>query len=219
MSKAWTLWLPQVAVETYQCPEVTQIEAILYSATAFCEKSLAWQAWQLPYPLPTIVAGADPSIPFNVEVGQMVWKILAANLQGNSYPHVTPRTPEWCDEQYPGWLDGGQLGKPSNVCQISPDSFVPVPAATGGPWTMMLRVALKPTRTATVGPDFLYNDYLQQIAYGAKSQLLAMRDKPWTDLQRASAYAKIFDDACLDAKVRAAKGFGRGRVRVKGNFV
>lgn len=217
--KLWTLWLPQVAPETYLVPELLQIESIRYAAIEFCEKSLAWQAQLLPYPLPTIVQGADPSIPFGTETGTAAWKILHANLQGSAYPTVTPRTPEWCDENYPGWLDGGQLGKPSNVCQISPDSFVPVPAATGGPWTMIMRVALKPTRDSAQGPDFLFNDYLDAVALGAKARMFMMRDKPWTDDRRASGDYAMFLDKCLDAKVRAAKGFGRGRIRVKGNFL
>ena len=62
MSKAWTLYLPQVAPSTYGAPEIQQIEAIRNSAIEFCERSLAWQVNQDPYPIPTTLLNTDPRI-------------------------------------------------------------------------------------------------------------------------------------------------------------
>lgn len=217
--KLWSLFLPQVAKETYGAPEILQLEHIRNAAIEFCERSLAWQVIQDPYPLPTVILNTSPIMDFQVEAGVIVVKILRGELVGSSNPPLVARTPEWCDENYPGWMTGSQLGKPSNVTQISPDQWVPVPAATGGPWTAVLRVAYKPSRDSVQGPDFLYNDYLEQIASGAKGRLMLEAKKDWSNPTLGEAHMSVFDAACDRAKVRAAQGFGRGRVRVKSRFV
>jgi len=219
MSKTWTAFLPQVAPTTYGAPEIMQVEAIRNSAIEFCEKSLAWQVNQDPYTIPTTILNTDPQIPFNTDAGILVHKVLNGRLQGFGVAQLTAQTPEWCDYNYPGWLDGAQLGKPSNICQISPDAWVPVPAATGGPWTAILRVAYKPSRDSTTGPDFLFNDYYEDIASGAIARLCAMPKKLWSETQLAMTHAAIFEEAIQRAKMRAARGFGRGRPRVKALFV
>lgn len=216
--KSWDLFLPQVAPETYGAPKILQIEALRNAAIEFCEKTLVWQEEQDPYPLPNLVMGADPFLDFAFPKGVLVWKILHAHLLGGGAPLVTPRTSQWCDQNFPGWQDGAQLGRPTNVVQISPEQWAPVPAANGGPWQMVLHVAYKPDRTATSGPDFLYNDYYEQIAAGAKARLMAMGKKPWGDTNMAGVYLGVFNEAIRQANTRQAHGFGRGRNRVKAEF-
>lgn len=217
--KAWTVFLPQVAPKVYGSPQIMQLEEIRNAAIEFCEKSLAWQVNQDPYPLPTVVPNTNPAVDFQTDAGILVHKILQGHLLGSGSPRLEPQTPEWCDLNYPGWLDGNQRGKPSNVVQISPDAFIPVPAANGGPWTAVLRVAYKPSRDSTQGPDFLFNDYYEDIASGAVARLCAMPKQVWTDPQLAQMHAMSFSDAVARAKIRAARGFGRGRPRVKAQFI
>lgn len=219
MTTLWTAFLPQVAPKTYAAPEIMQIEEIRNAAIEFCEKSLSWQVTQDPYPLMPGINGVNPAQPFNNDSGAIVHKILAANLQGNGSARVFPQTPEWCDEQYPGWNFGAQLGKPSNVTQTTPDTWTPVPAQAGGPWFLIMRVAYKPTRASTGGPDYLFNDYYEVIASGAIARLCAMPKQEWSNPQLVMAHAMVFDTACDKAKVRAARGFGRGAPRVKAQFV
>jgi hypothetical protein len=219
--KAWTLFLPLVASETYGAPKVLQLEHIRNAAIEFCERTKAWQEEQAAYPLPTSVLGSSPFVDFQSDTQKLVHEILAAGLRTSgtaaTWP-VTPRTAQWCDQRYPGWQHAGVVGTPDSVVQISPDQFAPVPAASGGPWEMLLHVAYKPTRTATSGPDFLYNDYYEQIAAGAKARLMAMPGKAWSNPQLAGVYASVFDAAITKANSRQAHGFGRGRVRVKAQF-
>jgi hypothetical protein len=220
--KTWDLFLPQVAPETYGALHIMQIEAVRNAAIEFCEKTRTWQEQQAPYPLPTIVAGASPFLDFQFDTGQLVYEILAAglcNTNSNISTEVTPRTAQWADERYPGWQSGAHVGTPSNVVQISSDQFAPLPAANGEPWTLVLHVALKPDRASTSGPDFLYNDYYEQIAAGAKARLMGMTGKPWSNPTMAVANAGIFDAAIIKANTRQAHGFGRGRVRVRAEFL
>lgn len=214
--KAWSLFLPQVHTETYGAPEIIELEAIRNAAIEFCEKTKCWQETQQPYPLATGVK----FYPFQVSAGQLVHEILAAHLAGNSWRPCDPVTTQWADENFPGWSDdGGPKGQPCAVTQMTMDGFHPVPQVTGGPFSMVLRVAYKPTRTATLGPDVLYNDYYETIAMGAKARLMAMVKQVWSNPQMAVAYGTLFDAAIVEATLRVAKGWGRGRIRVKPRFL
>lgn len=213
--KAWPLFLPQVHPETYGAPQILEIEAIRNAAIDFCERTKCWQEIQPPYPLATGVT----SYQFATDRGVLVHEILGYHLLGGASPLVKPQTTQWCDENYPGWPDGVQVGKPTNVTQLDPDSFWPIPAPSGGPWSAVLQVCYKPTRDSTQGPDLLFNDYYEVIALGAKARLMAMPGQVWANPQLAVAYGALFDSATEKANVRVAKAFGRGRIRVKANFI
>jgi hypothetical protein len=79
-------------------------------------------------------------------------------------------------------------------------------------------MAIKPTRASTGISTDLYEKYLEEIAYGAKARLFAMKAKPWSDAKLAAFNLGMFDQAIGRAKVQAAKGHTRARLRVKPHF-
>jgi hypothetical protein len=109
-------------------------------------------------------------------------------------------------------------GNPNVLTQIDPEHFIliPVPVAVT---SVTLTVALKPTRDATKGPDFLFNDYYEGICAGAKGRLMLMKGKPWTDPQAAALHIGLFNEKITEANVRRSKAFGRGKVRVQAQFM
>lgn len=227
----WSTYLPWVALSTPGCPTILQIDAINAAAQEWCEKTLCWQNNQDNYSLPLVTYGQAVGIfvNFSVQTYQLVHKIIGAHLLGNDSPPCYPRTTQWCDENYPGWADGAQIGKPTNVTQVSEGQFAPVPAACGGnalspggpllPWTMVLHVAYKPSRSATVGPSELYQSYRDQIVMGACSRLMAVPLKAWSNAGYAVELGSLFQEEIDRATLRVAKGFGRGRLRTRGEFM
>lgn len=52
--------------------------------------------------------------------------------------------------------------------------------------------AFQPARTATTVEDFLYNDYLEVIADGAKGLLFGLMAKPWTNGELAQYFTGLY---------------------------
>lgn len=66
-------------------------------------------------------------------------------------------------------------------------------------------VALKPTLTATTIEDFIYEDYLETIADGARGMLFGMAGMPWANGELAAYYTKrymAYRDRAANRKIR-----------------
>lgn len=70
-------------------------------------------------------------------------------------------------------------------------------------YTMAVYVSLKPLRSATALPDFLFNDWFQPIAAGAKAKLMVMPEKPWTNPKAFGVHAQVFESGVGSAMQRA----------------
>lgn len=215
MSVALTTFYPQILASLPKCPKVLVRDMIVLTAGEFCEKTLCWREIQTPY---AIASGTRDYSFANVPVGAVVFKVMSAELDGSP---IDWETPENLDIWYPGWRNPSasfQTGGPQAVTAIKPDAFmmVPKPTASG---SLVLDVAYKPSKTATTLPDFLFQDYYEQIACGVKARLQVMNDKPWTQLQEAAINAKVFSDSIIDASDRQQQGFGRPRIRTRAQFL
>jgi hypothetical protein len=81
--------------------------------------------------------------------------------------------------------------------------------------TADVQYTLKPTRAATTVQDFFFEDYLETVTYGASYRLLEMSDKPWTSLQLAGAFRRLFAQGVSKIRSRAIKSRGKFGGRVK----
>lgn len=209
--KDWTKYLPKVQPEVGMCPPELALEEIRNAAIEFCERSRCWMVIQDPYP----VGGKEMSYDFDADNGAVVWLVDHAELDDRN--ELLLRSPAWCDDEYPGWRRGEITGAPAALTQLDPESFILVPAPDVTR-EVTLTVALKPTRDSPRGPDFLFNDYYEGIAAGAKSRLMLMKDKPWTDAQQGAAYMAFFNEKVDEAALRREKAWGRATIRVKPDY-
>lgn len=92
----------------------------------------------------------------------------------------------------------------------------PPPAAAGIQYG--LKVALQPTSNAMTLPDEIGNTYGEELTYGALYRLQRMNDRQWSNDQDALRNRQDFDLRIGIVSKQAAKGFGRGRLRVKAHF-
>jgi hypothetical protein len=78
-----------------------------------------------------------------------------------------------------------------------------------------VRLVLMLTDSATEIDDDFYDLYHDAITAGAKSRLLAIPQKPWTNLTLSSYFRDQFDQEMAMAKVRAEKGNVKRSLRVQ----
>ena len=89
-----------------------------------------------------------------------------------------------------------------------------MPAETVGS-AITMRVALKPSRTATTINDVLLEDYFEVISAGAKYRLLLSQGKPYTSPQLAAVERDFYISGINKAKQRATRGHLRSDLSVK----
>ena len=92
----------------------------------------------------------------------------------------------------------------------------PPPAIAGTQYGLV--VALMPTQTATSIPDDVFDGHADDISAGAMSRIFALPRCDWTSPKDAQDRRIYFESRIGIVSAQAAKGFGRGRRRVKAHF-
>lgn len=90
----------------------------------------------------------------------------------------------------------------------------------GGGKVLVAKAALKPSRTAKALPDFLYTEWQDAIAAGARFKLLDMHGTEWFQPQLASQYRMEFERHWVPrARVEVAHRQGRPLTVTKPRFI
>jgi hypothetical protein len=210
MAKTWEKWYDEVLPDVPHCPQPVAKNAIRNAAIEFCERSFVYQADH-----PAIAAVQDqgeytyaPGTGLKVVRPEMVWY---------DKKQLTPMTRDDLDRLYAYWPD--ESGTPIYFVQEQLEKLivVPKPAAALAD-AIRLKVSVKPTRASVDIDDAMHEKYLEAIACGAKARLFAMKKKPWTDNELAVYHKQMFDAAIATARLHAARGHTRARMRVRAHF-
>lgn len=210
--KDLSVFLNDVMPDVPGCTVELATNAIRHSCIDFCEKSLILQRDHDPV---TVVAGIV-DYDFEPPTGYLVVKIMKAWYK--SQP-LTPKAPDEINdaEVYNRLFAGANKdGKdPTTILQKDERTFslYGIPAVTV-PNGLTMRVALKPSRSATTVDDVLYEDYVEGIAAGAKYRLMVSPGKPYTNPQLAAAHMDLYRQSTNVARQRAMRGWTRSNLGV-----
>lgn len=187
-------------------PEPLAQQALLDAAIEFCDRSLVVTQMLDPITLSVGTNSVELEAPTGLRVASVlrVWfdeQLLgpqpyaqAATLPSyNSTP--TQYYGEFIDEIY------------SLTVVPAPDKLV----RSG----LKVRVALKPTRTATQVPDILFDHYAQSIVYGALGNLLAIPDQPFSNEAKSLDMTRLARAGAVAARVDALHGHLQSSMSVK----
>lgn len=87
-----------------------------------------------------------------------------------------------------------------------------------GVYTVSVEAILKPKSDATAIDDWVYETYREGLAAGAKSKLMAMAGKPWSNPDLVSYNRDIFTNSINTATLSANRGHGRAPKRTRSVF-
>lgn len=194
---------PYVLPEVKGCPEPLADIHILAASIEFCAKT---HYWLYTHAAIDLVADTKtytisrPSIYVEIETiidpvyinGQKVWQ----------------KTKEWLDANISDWQSTSG-STPLYYTIPSPGVIRPVPYPdaniTGG--IEEITLALKPKPNATLLEDFLFDEFYEVIANGAKARLMEMPEKEWSNPNLAMYYQGKFDHAVVMARTKAKSGY------------
>ena len=218
MATAWDDYLPDVMLEAPGCPTPVAVNAVRSAAIELCQERNVWQetlaliALVAANPLVTIAVPADSEVATILDVRFYPVGVTQGTPVTGPVDEMTLNTlrPGWKDE-----ADAGTVNSPQVCMSPTPLSLriIPVPIANQAA-AIAVTAALRPTRASTEGPDLLYTDYLETITTGALAKLLAMNNKPWTDLVMAVDKRGLFRTKKAQAGIRVLRASGAMQMSV-----
>jgi len=197
-------FLPRLLPYLPACSEPLAEQALLDSAIEFCEKSQV-----LRETLPAIYTVADiASYQMDTSHSQLsVTRVLQVSidelpltgvLAEQFSPVVSPRRPS---EFYS-----------SHAEEYFTLMLSPIPDAE---YEVLVTVAVRPLRTATLVPDELFNTWSEAIIAGAKARAMLTPGQPFSDAGHAAYAARVAERLTNTARVEGNFGRIRGSMRIR----
>lgn len=193
--KLFTALYDEVLIDVPGCQANVALNAIRNAAIEFCERTRCW------------VADADPiasianqaAYQFEPESGTEIVGVIQAYYNGIK---INPMTAEQLDAEYSkpqstfvaGTPWNEQSGVPKFYYIERPDEFILAPYPSEGIASVIkMKLALKPSRTATGMEKWVLDKHFEVLAHGAKYKLCAMHKKPWSSADQAAYHKREFD--------------------------
>ena len=188
--------------------------AILAVAREFCEHTSVWKLALTP--IDTIAGQATYTLPFP-EDSELTRVIDITLLGGDDSSVLLWR---YDDRERPG--ETIALPEPKYASELPPfslslefdqiiiaDDEIPEESVVGG---LTINAAMQPTPDATTLPDFLLNQYSEEIKVGVLSRMMVM-NRPWRDLVLAAKYEGDYNEKMNFVAYQSAVGKTKQRLR------
>jgi hypothetical protein len=190
--------LPRVRPEVLHCPPDLMVQQLRDVIRDFCTFTRAWQHEVESESFVAQVADYD------IEVPTDGYPIAIEHMEYDGAP-VYFKTVAWLDRWLPNWRTR-EADDFSMFTQISPKVFLLtcIPLNNGTAGGVRYRVSLQPTEDAATVDDTLADEWVEVWTDGAKARLLAIPDKPWSNVARADK---------LEMRYRSGRGAARIRVQ------
>lgn len=200
--------LPEVLIHAPNCSDPVAVRYLREAARAVCEKVDLWRERTS-----ITIDDAEGSELTSVTDAEIV-RIEKATINGVP---LTPQTPEWLDDNSPGWDEEEPTGATSRfITQIKPGVIQVVPFTAG---TLKVRLILKPSRSALTLPDFLVDNYGTDIGKGAAARVLMLpTDDTGPNPQMGTLLQSEFAAFLDSLPMKVAKGQQGARPRTKGSY-
>ena len=211
--KTYEAFFPDVLPDVPGCPSDVAIRAIRHAVIEFCEKSLIYQVTQDPITVREGLVDYDLDAPN----GYRVQKVMKVWFRGVELEPVAPDdmvNPDAYSQHIGGYTPSKSLPTGYTQKDFESVSFLPIPNQT---YTnaITMRVALVPLRDSTQIEDFLYEQWGESIACGAKARLMLNPGKPYSNQEAAAINQGRYLTALNDARQRAIRGNVRSDLSVK----
>lgn len=182
-------------------PDVLARQTVLRAAIEFCEKTKYWRyeldnitpvknikIYDLELPDESVVSSIEEPIDHD---GQLI-ELKTKHWLGNNIDNWKTLTADKANYIY--------------VPMVGQIRLVPYPSVTSFN-KLAISVILKPKPSSKTIPDFLFDEYFECLAEGAKSLLYKMPKKDWSDLNLYMDSRAIFEKGMADAEAKSMSGF------------
>lgn len=179
--------------------------ALRNTAIEFFRESWAWRVYTDPISVEAGVPDYDVELPTSTDIVT----VLSVTLDGIP---LDPDTADGLDRLRPRWMT--ETGKPKRYTMTESTSIIlaPVPDANY-PNSLVMWMALMPTRNASSIPDWAASLYWDGLVAGTIAYLMEMPEKPWSNEKFAANRRRVFNAAVASARESAVRGLSRAPLR------
>lgn len=197
---SWTQFHPYVMPSVQGCPLAIVNNAIRSAAIEFCEKSNLWLADSVE----TDILAGEARYGYSTPTGARVSQLVVVEVDDMPLPMTTRHD---LDSFNAGWRT--LTSATPITCYMDSDSTIRLVGTPTEDKAGALRivVSLKPSRSSSDCPEFLFEDWAETIAAGALSRLHAMIGKVWANTDLANLHARKFREGLSIAKSKAFKSY------------
>lgn len=195
---------PAVLSSAPGAPAATINRCLVEAARELCRTANAWRADIASFN--TVASQAEYTI--TPPTGGLLVDVISGRVE-NLGP-LTVKAPELIDAE--DSLARSTDNPPKYIYRSGSNkvSFAPVPSAAQA---VALRGAFQPAINATTLDDKLVDDYGDTIIHGALSRILAIPQKPWTDLSLSGYHGGMFTTEVARISSHAAGGGSKNSTR------
>lgn len=192
-------------------PDPMLVSALNNAAIQLCQKAGVWRDTQTI----TLIAN-EPTCDFDLPPSSRLRAIEAIKYAGLE---IFPKSPTELDYLLPGWQ--AQVGGPSYYYAVSTDgdplaiALVPMPGPDQAGKTIVVEASFVPLQNSQTFDSELLERYSDCIANGAKSALMRMPKKPWTDKESAADYEGRYVTAIDEARIEIMHRFTTGSLKAR----
>jgi len=209
----YTNFLDYVLPDVPGCTNDLALHAVKQTVIDFCEKSLVLEVDHYPI---TIVRGI---IDYELDPPRdhLVTKIMKVYYKDQELAPLAIDDVRYGQFFNKNYLDAQKHeGPPRFYTQKDARtvSIFPYPKETEK-LSLTLRVALKPTRTASQCDDLIFEDYAETIGHGAVTRLALSPNKPYYNVQLAGARNVMYTAGLNAARQRISRGYVRADRQVR----
>ncbi|HRO00340.1 MAG TPA: hypothetical protein PLX43_02360 [Nitrobacter sp.] len=201
-------FLPLVLPRAGNAPEPLVVRCLRDAATRFCERAKLWKCTDT-----IITAGADAE-PISVPSDSVLYLITSCAIDDRPLDPITlaelaKKRPAWRTED---------IGCAAASWYVSPErgTIQAVPRASG---TLFVEFVAKPSARALTLPDFLLEEYGQDIADGAAGALLLMPNPAFANPQLGAGLSARFQSRLDSLSNDGIRGQQGGRTRTRGRYL
>lgn len=209
MQKSFADMVPDMSAYLQGCPSLVIERTIRKVATDLCQRAKVWELdmapiavvpGQVEYSLVPPVAYAEPTDvvdaylikPDGTKV-TLAWKAYEAVRQA-----------------YPSWPQDS-AGQPQYLTSLAVGAVLaaPVPDDTG---LLYIRAVVRPTASAAVWEQWLYDEFKRAIFHGVLHDLMLMPERSWFNDKLAAVHGRQWTYLLSAARDRAQRGYNVGSI-------
>jgi hypothetical protein len=203
-------WLADVSEGIPGCPKDIIDREVMNSIRDFCATTGTWQ--EKLDAINVTIGVAEYALVAPVALQASVVNVERAEFSGG---FLTPDSMEVLDSSADAWrqqTSSGQITYLADIEKIFRFRYIPTESVAGG---LEIWASLKPKLTATVIPDYIYDDWFDCIKYGVFGRIFKLPKQAWTNIREGEYFEDLFQADRSTAKKIKKTGRTRLSFRVQ----
>ena len=199
--KLWASFYSYYLQDLPGCTSFAAVNELRRAAQEFCERTKVFRV-DLD---PTTTNASEDTYEFEIDEEQMLVKVMSAKLDTQDLKLLLP---------------GDEITMSGTAAMLVLDqtqfTLMTQPAARQ---KVYVKAVMKPSNSSTGVEDFIFDQYAEAIAHGAKSRLMNKAGKTYTNPALAQQEKQEFEAAISKTLMRAAKAYSSAPLRTRASFI